>query len=605
MRRFSALVLAGAFLICLCGCGGGNGVGPLSIAFTNSVGAVPGGTMFVFSVTTQNDTQNRGVNFTLALNTPSNNETTTPCTTACGSISAPTNTIVANGPKTFTTTTTVTYSAPLLPPTPNNLILTATANANSSLTTTDTFTVGAPQIVVRITNKITNIEPGAAPVTLNASVQFDTTNAGVTWMLTAQGAACSPACGTITNPQPFSVVYAPPTSVPAAPNNTPTITATSVTNTSISDFDDLRIQSATLPVSVSITNPFTQITAGGEGVTINAQVTNDVADQGVTWSLEPASDAGALSAEQPLSVIYTPPNNAPQPPNNTPTITATSVADNTKSASFSFTIESSSEAFAGPYAFVIRGHDDSGNTMAAVGSFTSDGAGKITTGEIDLNTGNASAPETTAPVTGSYQRTVTNAAERLFHIQLSGTLIPGGTSPLDFDGRFRSRPGHPDSTTNFDLAEISGHSGAWTLSGDMERQDLSSAQITNFTGRKVRVALTRNSGSGGYENGDFALSDSGSVLEGALEEHGTLTFSRSSGDESVAGFFTPQNDIVGGNLASFDRSGRATLTLFMQFSEGARHFALYAVSPTRLIVIEADSSQSAETGIVQVTSTPD
>jgi hypothetical protein len=189
MRRFSGIFFVGAILMSFCGCGGGSGVGPLSITFTSTPVSVPGGTNFVFSVTTQNDTLNRGVNFTLALNEPSNGDTTTPCTTACGALSGQTNTITANGPDIFTSTTTVNYAAPLLPPTPNSLILTATANANASVTITDTFAIGAPQVVVHITNKITNIAPGAPPVTLDAQVLFDTANAGVTWTLAAQGAA--------------------------------------------------------------------------------------------------------------------------------------------------------------------------------------------------------------------------------------------------------------------------------------------------------------------------------------------------------------------------------------------------------------------------------
>ena len=583
MRRVSAFVLAGAILISLCGCGKGNGVGPLSISFTTSAGSVPGGTQFVFIVTTQNDTQNRGVNFTLAINEPSNNETTTPCTAACGSISGPTNVVVANGPTTYTTTTSVTYSAPLLPPNPNALILTATANANSSLTTTNVFSIGAPQIVVRITNKITDIEPGAAPVTLNAEVEFDTTNAGVTWALAAQGSPCSPACGTLSNPQPFSVVYTPPAVVPAAPFNTPTITATSVANTAISDFDDIDIESATLPISVSITNPFTQITAGTAGVTIDAQVTNDIANQGVTWSISPSADTGTLSAEQPLSVIYTPPNTAPQPPNNAPTITATSVADSTKSASFTFTIEPSQAAFVGPFAFVIRGHDDSGDTMAAAGSLTSDGAGKITTGELDVNSSDALVPQTFVPLSGSYTTSKDSDGGEIVHVVLDRTPLTHYLSDLSFDAKFAPAPSTKSvPVVDFSKATIS--SPAAQISGQIVHQDLSAAVITNFLGHEFSLTLSPEGSAflpvsppPDENGGRITVSRNGAITEGELRISGSAR-----GQAYGAG-----GEITGGNLSPFDTEGRATLFL----SAGPRfplHFAVYAISPTSLILLNTD-----------------
>ncbi|MGA8072768.1 MAG: hypothetical protein WB995_04790, partial [Candidatus Acidiferrales bacterium] len=501
MRRFSAFVFAGVFLISLCGCGGGgNGIGAITVQFTTAPGTVPGGANFVFSVTTQNDTLNRGVNFSLALNAPSNGATTTPCTTACGALTSQSNVATANGPDTFTSTTTVNYAAPLLPPNPNNLILTATSVTNASVTTTATFTIGAPQIVVRITNKITNIQPGAAPVTLNAQVQFDTANAGVTWTLTAQGAACSPACGTLSNPQPLTVVYTPPASLPAAPNNTPTITATSVTDTTRSDFDDLRIQAPTQPINVSITNPFAQINAGSPGVTINANVTNDVAGQGVIWSLEPSAQTGALSAEQPLSVIYTPPNTAPQPPNNTPTITATSVADPTKSDSFSFTIEPVQAAFQGAYSFWVRAFGDQNHAQVMTGSLIADGAGKITGGELDANYADDRGIRLVAPLSGAYAVIRKTDQPAVVAITLDDVATPGPTPkrPLSFTME-------SDGTLlGFDVAD-----GAWTITGGMMRQDLSALDLSEFFERTFRFHVHDDSSGHAARSGQFAISGNG------------------------------------------------------------------------------------------------
>lgn len=595
MRRFSALFFAGAILTSICGCGGGgSGVGPLSIAFTTSPVSVPGGTNFVFSVTTQNDTQNRGVNFALALNEPSNGNTTTPCTSACGTLGGQSNTVTANGPDTFTSTTTVNYAAPLLPPTPNSLILTATADANSSVTLTDTFTIGAPQVVVHITNKITNISPGAEPVTLNAQVLFDTANAGVTWALTAQGAVCSPACGALSSVQPFSVIYTPPATLPAVPNNTPTITATSVTTSAVSDFDDIRIQASTQPISVSISNPFEQINAGSSGVTINAVVNNDIAGQGVNWSLEPTAQTGALNAQQPLSVIYTPPNTAPQPPNNMPTITATSVADPTKSDSFTFTIAPST-ALQGNYTFIIRGHDDGGNTLAAVGSLRSDGAGKITAGEIDLNSSDASVMETGAPIVGNYEIRKAEGGVHDVDFTIESAVSANPPSAITFTASFpdsneatglirRSSFARSDSSAEAD-GKLSGQSGKWTLEGEITRHETNSVAIAALAGKEFQFELRDSGGSKSHEFGTFSVAGSGAIVSGSLSL-------------IQDGSFVLEGKVAEGNLAPFDEMSRSTLTVVLAESGNTRRYAAYAISERYLLLLEFGAESSDHQPIV-------
>jgi hypothetical protein len=591
MRRFSGIFFVGAILMSFCGCGGGSGVGPLSITFTSTPVSVPGGTNFVFSVTTQNDTLNRGVNFTLALNEPSNGDTTTPCTTACGALSGQTNTITANGPDIFTSTTTVNYAAPLLPPTPNSLILTATANANASVTITDTFAIGAPQVVVHITNKITNIAPGAPPVTLDAQVLFDTANAGVTWTLTAQGAACSPACGTLSSAQPFSVIFTPPATLPVPPNNTPTITATSVTTTTVSDFDDIRIQASTQPISVSITNPFAQINAGAAGVTINAVVNNDVAGQGVTWSLNPSAQTGALSAEQPLNVLYTPPNKAPQPPNNTPTITATSVADPTKSDSFTFTIAPAA-AFQGAYAFVIRGHDESGNNMAAAGSLVADGHGKITAGEADFNASDENGHQSTVAVLGSYETREANDGSQNIRIALENVSPRNGSTSIKFNAEFPlsvsvagsngEAPAESDSILFAAMGKITGQSGTRTLTGEIARQNIAALTIGNFGGNVFSVSFMP-----------------ATVLD-PIEAGGFLFLFNREGSRLVPSAV----GIATADLGAFDASGRSALTLIFA-NALAEHYAAYAVSSARLFLVAldtADTSHPTKSGVAQLRS---
>jgi hypothetical protein len=100
------------------------------------------------------------------------------------------------------------------------------------------FTIVAPPISVMITNKFTIQTMSGPAVTVNAAVTNDSVaNAGVTWTLTSTAGACSPACGTLVpSPAPsFSAIYTPPTSAPSGANTTPTITATSVTDSTKND----------------------------------------------------------------------------------------------------------------------------------------------------------------------------------------------------------------------------------------------------------------------------------------------------------------------------------------------------------------------------------
>ena len=46
-------------------------------------------------------------------------------------------------------------------------------------------------------------------------------------------------------------------------------------------------------------------------VTLTASVTNDTADEGVTWTIAPASGAGTISSTTTTSVIYTAPATPP------------------------------------------------------------------------------------------------------------------------------------------------------------------------------------------------------------------------------------------------------------------------------------------------------
>lgn len=149
------------------------------------------------------------------------------------------------------TTSSVTYHAPAS--VPANLTVSVIASSLADPSKSAALTVQVLAISVTIQNKVTEYAAGIYPNQpfnngLGAAVQNDPNNAGVNWTLTANGAACSPACGTLGNLgnfNPGAYFYVPPATVPTAPNNTPTITATSVTDPTKSDTETLTIFNGT------------------------------------------------------------------------------------------------------------------------------------------------------------------------------------------------------------------------------------------------------------------------------------------------------------------------------------------------------------------------
>ena len=318
----SVFVVIALLAGCGAGAGSGNGGNSVSVSITDKVTSVQAGAVaVVFLATVQNDSSNSGVTWSLAADGSA-------CSPACGTLS-------------LATPTTVTYTPPSSAPTaPNNQpTLSATSVAETNKSDSDTFTITLP-LMVSITNKFASVNTGASAFVVNATVQNDSSNSGVTWTLTANGTACSPGCGSLSGATSTSVTYSPPPSVPA---NQPTLTASSVHDSSKSDSDAFSINQA--PISVSIGNKVNTVYAGGNPVFFEANVQNEPSNSGVTWTLtangSPCSPAcGSLPNPNPglQSVVYTPPGSVPASPNNHPTLTAISSADGTKSDFDSFSI---------------------------------------------------------------------------------------------------------------------------------------------------------------------------------------------------------------------------------------------------------------------------
>jgi hypothetical protein len=318
---FALMLLAG----CGAGAGSGNGGNNISVSITNKKTSIQAGTAaLVFTATVQNDSSNSGVTWTLTT-------AGLPCSPLCGALSQ-------------ATSTTVAYTPPGSAPAglSNQPSLTATSVAKTNKSDSDAFTITAA-LTVTITNKFGSVNTGASPFVLNATVQNDSTNSGVTWTLTTNGAACSAsACGSLTGITTSSVTYSPP---PSVSGSQPTLTATSVHNSSKSDSDSFTIQKA--PIRVTIANKITSINANGAAFGFSANLQNDATNPtvGVTWSLtvsgancQPACGTLATQNQGFSTITYTPPPTAPASPNNRPTLTAVSTTDPTKSDTDTFNI---------------------------------------------------------------------------------------------------------------------------------------------------------------------------------------------------------------------------------------------------------------------------
>ena len=174
-----------------------------------------------------------------------------------------------------------------------------------------------------------------------AALQNDSQNKGVTWSVS--GAGCAGAtCGTLSNITSSSVTYVAPATVPAPASLT--LTATSVADTTKSSTASIAIEPDPQRVSVSIV-PTALSVATSQTANFTATLQNDRQNQGVRWSLSGAgcstAACGTLVNVTVASVTYVAPAAVPSA---TVTLTATSIADTTKSAGATIAVTGSSSA---------------------------------------------------------------------------------------------------------------------------------------------------------------------------------------------------------------------------------------------------------------------
>ena len=238
------------------------------VSVTPSSASVPVSQTAQFNVSVQNESQNKGVTWTLTQSGIS-------CSPACGMVS--------------TAETSATYHAPANVPQGSTVVLTATSLADSTKSGSAQITVSAqaPSAISVSLVPISASVPLSQTQPFTAAVQNDSQNEGVTWTLTQSGAACAPACGSIIGFTSQTAIYSSPAGIIPNPP-TVTITATSLA-------DGTRSASATITIgAVSPVNNVSQWIAvtsfGGRAVT-SVPTTTATCTSGLT-TVTLASDPG-------------------------------------------------------------------------------------------------------------------------------------------------------------------------------------------------------------------------------------------------------------------------------------------------------------------------
>ena len=444
-----------------------------------------------------------------------------------------------------TITSTGFYGAPGSVPTPDQVTVTASSVADTSKSGSATVTILPPVAVT--------ISPSRTQVVTGSRQQFTatvtgTTNTSVSWSLTGSGCSGS-ACGTIS----ASGLYTAPGAIPHPPQ---------VTVKATSDADSTKSASAivtiipSVVVSISPTNAVVAID-GQQQFRATVAGSNNTA---VDWSISGAACSGSSCGNITSGGLYTAPSTVPTLA--TIIVKATSQIDVSQSASAVVTIVANQNSkLHGQYAFEFTGFDLRG-VYQAVGSFTADGNGNITSGKEDVN-------QTLAPVTdlsfnGVYQVSGDNRGTLTFSSSNGTQTFRFALNSEGSNGRF----------IEFDDSGIRG-------SGVFEAQDTTASTVTAL-------------------NGPYVLSLAGSDNNGA--RIGALAIFDFDGLGDIVGGSMDVNDggTVLPTLASFqgiyrvDSTGRGILDLSIPgFAGGALQFAYYVVSANELFLVSTNPLSSS------------
>jgi hypothetical protein len=326
-----------------------------------------------------------------------------------------------------------------------------------------------------------------------------------------------------------------------------------------------------LTISVQAQNTTLQ---AGQSDLLGANVMHSGGNPAVTWSLSGSTCPNACGALSSTinGETYTPPDFVPV--TFQVNLTATAVANPSKSASVAVTVNHSlsiacpfgnEAALAGQYAFLLGGGGAGapGGVILA-GSFTADGKGNITAGLEDINSKSAG-PQTGVTISGESLYTVgsdhrgclaiVNSQNALNIYRFALSSFSAGIASfgriIEFD----------DTTGSGTRAE-----------GFLEQQHATSFMTSAVQGNYVFGLAGGDSSKGRYASAGVCTANAGSLSNGNM-------------DSDDAGVVATNITGISGSY-SVASSGRGTMTWT---TGGGQNFVLYMISASRFIAMASDA----------------
>jgi hypothetical protein len=386
----------------------------------------------------------------------------------------------------------------------------------------------------------------------------------------------------------------------------------------------------TVPISVSfVSGTFSIIPEGGTTASITVQVTNDINSQGVTFSLADGTCSDGIlgtfgtpmvtanGSTTTITVPYTSPA-FPGTSCDNPTLTATSVADNSKSTSFSFTIAGglgsdcgfgSESLFKGHYAIVLRGN---GPAAAEGAVFDSDGKGHVAAnvGVLDSNGGLwpfLTSVEVGIGIDPSHSFVTVGPDHRgcLILWTKSGTGSPATSHPYSISYRFSlgsvsSGVAHSGHILQFGEEEEPGvAAGSNELVGEIDAQDTTAFQDSSFNGPYAFGALGVNGQFG--ITGAFVANGTGGSSGGAadynLSANTTNLIINSTIDGTSQATFPATPLSFRAFSMSIDGNGRGTWSFTLSDASDYNNM-VYVISASKLLVMRTDQQTSDSSAVL-------
>src|SRR6266404_4512909 len=240
----------------------------------------------------------------------------------------------------------------------------------------------------------------------------------------------------------------------------------------------------------------------------------------------------------------------------------------------------------GTYAFTFSGISGNGSVssvFATVGRFTADGAGNLTSGEMDTNgVGVAGASLVAQSFTGTY---AIDAGNR-------------GVMTLNFSGSSAKFAFAMLANGNARFIEFDATGGTGTIgSGTMEKVDTTAYSTARITGDYAF-------GAAGLDN-----ANNRAAIEGRFTSNGTGTLTNAAGDVNAYGTDYAMSFTTTNYTVSNTATGRGTMHLAFTFggTPDSMNFVFYVVNSGKLFVMESDVVTTATpllNGVVVQQQTP-